>query len=72
MSTGPPTIPPKWTPEMSDFVREKFQYQEELATVKELFFAEFGEMMDKLLKNKLLEEKELDAWLLSLRPAGCS
>lgn len=65
-------MPPGWTPAMSQFVRNNFLSWEDLATVKELFFAEFAEMMDKLLKNKLLEEKELDAWLISLRPAECS
>lgn len=71
MSTGPPTTPPGWTPAMSPFVRDSFQRREDLATVKELFFAEFREM-DKLLKNKLLEERVLDAWLISLKPAECS
>lgn len=64
-------MPPGWTPAMSEFVRENFLNWEDLASLKELFFTEFAEMMDKLLKNKLLEEKELDAWLISLRPAEC-
>lgn len=52
---------------MSHFVRENFLRGEGLESVKEIFFAEY-----KFMDNKLLEDKELDAWFLSLRPAECS
>lgn len=65
MSTGPPTIPPGWTPEMSIFVREIFSNCEGLETVKELFFTHYPEMAKKELEVS-------DAWLISLRPAGWS
>lgn len=65
-------MPQGWTPEMSHFVRENFLRGEELESVKELFFAEYKVMVNKLLANKLLEKKVLDAWFISLRPAECS
>lgn len=65
-------MPPGWTAEMSHFVRENFLRWEELTSVKELFFTEYGGMVEKLLENKLLETKVLDAWFMSLKPAECS
>lgn len=60
-------MPEGWTAEMSDFVRENFLRGEELDSVKELFFAEYRFMEEKLLENKVL-----DAWFMSLKPAECS
>lgn len=60
-------MPEGWTAEMSDFVRENFLRGEELNSVKELFFAQYDFMEKKLLENKVL-----DAWFMSLKPAECS
>lgn len=62
MSTGPPAMPQGWTPEMSIFVRDQFSNGEGLESVRELFFAQYDQMVDKVS----------DAWFISLRPAGWS
>lgn len=62
-------MPQGWIPEMSHFVRDVFLDREELASVKELFYAEYRDMGDKLVEDELWDTKELNAWFISLRPA---